>query len=301
MVSLATIPSRIGSLGPVIDSIRHQTRRPDCVYVCICEFCEWEGRGYEVPPWLLEDPFVRVAVSPRDYGPANKLLGVLPWETAPTTRIVVVDDDWQCNPDLLEGLELRFRPDDRRAIGLSGAVLPRRWSRLDVRVGSEIESEPPLPWRLTFLAEPLEDTPVDLLQFGFGTVLRRDWFGDDIFELVDASRPWFFADDVLLSGYLASRRVDRICVAGMRLPRLLEHAKSKPLSGGGRMTERYRAAIPALASALDVWHPGDLAPAFPRKPALSDLLYWARLALRKSGQTLRRITRPPPRSPADPT
>lgn len=287
VVALATTPSRISSLGPVIESLRQQTRRPDCVYVCICDFCEWEGRGYDVPSWLLEDRFVRVVVAPRDHGPANKLLGMLPLETAPTTRIVIVDDDWLCHPDLLEGLEFRFRPDSRTAIGLSGARLPRRWSRMDVRIGPAIERAPPLPWRLTFLAEPPEDVPVDLLQFGFGTMVLREWFTDDIFELIDARRPWFFADDVLLSGYLECKGVERICVAGMRLPRPLEQAKLKPLSGEGRMTERYRAAIPALASALDIWHPRDLALAFPRKTSVADLCYWARLALRRVGRMFR--------------
>jgi hypothetical protein len=231
---------------------------------------------------MSEDPFVRVAVAPRDYGPANKLLGVLTLETAPTTRIVIVDDDWQCRADLLEGLEQRFEPEAMTAIGLSGARLPRRWSRLDVRIGNAIEREPPLPWRLTFLAEPREDVPVDLLQFGFGAMIRRDWVGDDIFDLVDPSRPWFYADDVLLSGYLESSGVRRTCVAGMRLPTLLEQSNSNPLSGDGRMTARYRAAIPALASSLGIWRPSSLSPSFPRRPTLTDLRYWSRLMFRKA-------------------
>jgi hypothetical protein len=300
VVSLSTIPSRIGSLGLVIDSIKNQTRRPDCIYVCICEFCEWEGRGYDVPSWLLDDPFTRVVVAPKDYGPATKLLGVLPHERAPWTRIVTVDDDWRCNPDLLEGLELRFRTDTGGAIGLSGARLPRRWSRLDVRIGSAIEREPPLPWRLTFLAEPPEDVPVDLLQFGFGTMVRRDWFSDDIFGLVETHQPWFLADDVLLSGYLESKGVGRTCVAGMRLPRPLEQAKLSPLSGEGRMTARYRASIPALASALDIWRPGDLAPSLPPKPTLANLRYWARLVLRGARRIVARSTHASPPSVGDP-
>jgi hypothetical protein len=289
VVSLATIPSRIATLGPVIDSIKNQSRRPDCIYVCICEVCEWEGRGYDIPPWLSQDPYVRIALAPRDYGPANKLLGVLPLETAPTTRVVIVDDDWQCRADLLEGLERRFEPETRTAIGLSGARLPRRWRRLDVRVGTDIESEPPLPWRLTFLAEPRTDIPVDLLQFGFGSMIRRDWVGDDIFDLVDPGRPWFYTDDVLLSGYLESRGVKRTCVGGMRLPVLLEQSSLKPLSGDGRMTARYRVAIPALASTLGIWHPRNLSPSFPLRPTLTDLRYWGRLTLRKARRIAARV------------
>ena len=105
---------------------------------------------------------MQVCVAARDYGPANKLLGMLHEETAPRTRIVIVDDDWLCNRDLLENLEARFRPNERTAIGLSGARLPRKWSQIDVRMGSQIKTAPPLPWRLTFLAEPAEDIAVEV-------------------------------------------------------------------------------------------------------------------------------------------
>ncbi len=288
VVSLATIPSRIGRLTPVIDSIKAQTRKPDRIYVCICEFCEWERSAYDVPTWLLEDTAIRVCVAPRDYGPANKLLGVLPAETSPTTRIVIVDDDWLCNRDLLEGLELRFGPDARTAIGLSGARVPRKWSRMEVRIGSEIKSAPPLPWRLTFLAEPAEDVSVDILQFGFGAMVLRGWFADDIYAMVESHQPWFFADDVLFSGYLEQKGVRRTCVSGMRLPRTLEHAKLNPLSGDGRMTKRYRAAIPTISAMLDIWRPDELAASFPRTPTFADLRYWSLLALRKGGRIARR-------------
>jgi hypothetical protein len=299
VVSLATIPSRIDHLRPVIDSLGAQTRRPDRVYVCICEYNRYEGRGYEVPSWLRDDPLVQIVVAPEDHGPANKLLGVLPLERAATTRIVVVDDDWCCNPDLLASLDLRFGHGARTAIGLSGARLPRRWSRMEVRIGPSIERSPPLPWRLTFLAEPPASLSVDLLQFGFGSMLRRDWFADDIFDLVDPGLPWFYADDVLLSGYLASKGIERLCVAGMRLPQPLEQASLSPLSGDGRMTERYRRAIPALAAELGIWRRADLAPAFPRRPTLRELGYWSGLAVREVRRLAARAAGAKKRSTSD--
>jgi hypothetical protein len=211
---------------------------------------------------------------------------MLPLEREPDTRIVIVDDDWLCNPDLLEDLERRFVQTERTAIGLSGARLPRRWRHMDTRIGAEIRTRPPLPWRLTFLAEPPEDVPVDLLQFGFGTIVRRDWLDDDVFELAGRDAPWRFADDVMLSGYLASKEIRRLCVAGTPLPRLLDHAKVRPLSGDGRMTARYRTAITALASALGIWPRHELAPSFPSRPSLAELRYWSGLALRKAGRFL---------------
>ena len=256
VVLLATIPSRIGKLATVIDSLKQQTRKPDCIYVCISEFNEREGRHYEVPAWLRDDPTVRVCVAAKDYGPATKLLGMLREEPAPTTRIVIVDDDWLCNPDLVEQLELRLEPEHKTAIGLSGARLPRSWSEIEVRIGAQIKAAPPSPWSLTFLAEPDEDMGVDIIQFGLGVIVFRGWFADDIYALVEPHEPWFLADDVLFSAYLEHRGVKRLCAAGLHLPRLLEQATLEPLSGDGRMTKRYRAAIPAIAARLAIWQSG---------------------------------------------
>jgi hypothetical protein len=142
VVTLATIPSRIASIRPVIDSIKNQTRKPDLIYVCVCEFCEWEQSSYEVPEWLGADDEVEVVVSPTDHGPANKLLGMLRAESSPATRIVIIDDDWAYRPDILEVLEKRFEHDRRAAIGSSGARIPREWSVMETRIGSEIFANP---------------------------------------------------------------------------------------------------------------------------------------------------------------
>ncbi|MEX2048643.1 MAG: hypothetical protein WEB90_03610 [Gemmatimonadota bacterium] len=291
VVSLATIPSRIRELAPVIDSLKEQERVPDGINVCISPFCEWEGGAYDVPGWLLDDPAVRVCVAPVDYGPANKLLGVLPLETDPTTQIVIVDDDWQCRPTLIADLAERFRPNERTAIGLSGARLPRWWSRIDVRIGSEIERSPPMPWRLTFVAEPSRELSVDILQFGFGSMVQRGWFTDDIYSMVAPLRPWFYADDVFLSGYLEQKGIGRQCLAGLRLPLPLAHAQLSPLSGEGRMRARYRAAIPALASTLGIWSASELLHPFTRMPTLGELGHWTAQALRRGRRAARKIAK----------
>ena len=139
----------------------------------------------------------------------------------------------------------------------------------------------PLPWRLTFLAEPAEDIAVDILQFGFGAMVLREWFEDDIYAMIRPGQPLFFSDDVLFSGYLEHKGVKRVCVSGMRLPRLLAHAETKPLSGSGRMTRNYRSAIPTISSMLGIWRPHELAAIFPRMPTFAELRYWGRLALHK--------------------
>jgi hypothetical protein len=281
VVTLATIPSRISKIGPVIDSIKAQTRRPDRIYVCICEVSLWEQSPYDVPDWLRQDESVEVVVSIKDYGPATKLLGMLDKEPDPSTRIVIVDDDWAYKPDMLDVLERRFEEfDGRAAIGSSGSRLPRHWSAMEARIGPEIDATPQLPHQLIFVAESPKDIAVDILQYGFGAMVLRGWFDDDIRDLVEPLEPLFFADDVLFSGYLESKGIQRICIAGLPLPRLLDHWSTRPLHGDGRATRNYRAAIPALSARLHIWAPEDLFD--PRPPLLVLLRYRAAQALRKA-------------------
>jgi hypothetical protein len=279
VVTLATIPSRISKIGPVIDSVKAQTRRPDRIYVCICEFCLWEQLPYDVPDWLRQDASVQVIVSTKDYGPANKLIGMLDKEPDPNTRIVIVDDDWAYSPDMLEGLERRFEEFGCAAIGSSGARLTRHWSQMEARIGSEIEAKPQLRHQLIFVAESPKDAAVDILQYGFGAIVLRGWFDNDIRDLLEPLEPLFFADDVLFSGYLESKGIKRICIAGMPLPRLLDHWRTRPLHGDGRATRNYKAAIPELSARLNIWEPEELFD--PRPPVHILLRHLASRAFRK--------------------
>jgi hypothetical protein len=281
VVTLATIPSRISKIGPVIDSVKAQTRKPDRIYVCICEFCLWEQSRYNVPDWLREDSSIEVVVAPKDYGPANKLIGMLDKEPDPNTRIVIVDDDWAYNPDTLEVLERRFEEfGGQAAIGSSGSRLPRYWSQMEARIGPEIEAKPQLRHQLIFVAESPKDIAVDILQYGFGAMVLRGWFDNDIRDLIEPLEPLFFADDVLFSGYLESKGVQRVCIAGLPLPQILDHWSTRPLHGDGRATRNYKAAIPELAARLNIWAPDELFD--PHPPAHVLLRYLATQALRKA-------------------
>ena len=286
-MTLTTIPSRISRIRPVIESLEAQTRPPARIYVCICEWCLRENAGYEVPDWLGRDELVQVVVAAKDYGPATKLIGMLDQEPDPSTRIVIVDDDWAYEPNMVEALEERFEESGNAAIGSSGARLPRRWTEMVARIGPEIEAKPQLRHQLVFIAEAPEDLHVDILQFGFGAIVLRGWFDDDLRDLVKPLEPLFFADDVLFSGYLESRGVPRVCISGMKLPRLLDHWNVRPLHGDGRATRNYRAAIPELAARLSIWSPEDL---FEPRPPLRAVL--RHLLLRMLYRTYRVTLRP---------
>jgi hypothetical protein len=268
VVTLATIPSRIARLGPTIASLKAQSRVADRIYVCICAFSLREQAPYDVPTWLREDASVEIVLARTDYGPASKLLGMLERETDPSTRIVIVDDDWAYNLDMLEVLERRFEERRSAAIGLSGARLTRHWTRMTARIGNEIDANPQLRHELVFVAESPRDISVDILQYGFGAIVLRGWFDADIYDLVEPFEPLFFADDVLFSGYLEHKGIGRVCVS-LPLPRRLEHWNIRPLHGDGRATRNYQAAIPALAARLGIWRPETL---FDPRPPLRVVL-----------------------------
>jgi len=279
VVTLATIPSRIAQIGPVIESLKAQTRRPDQIYLCISEICIRDQSPYEIPDWLRRDESVEIVVSAQDYGPATKLIGMLDREPDPQTRIVIVDDDFDYRADMVELFERRFEEYGRAAaLGSSGGRIPRHWSQMEARIGPEIEARPQLRHEFVFIAESPKDVPVDILQYGFGAIVLRGWFGDDIRGLVEPLEPLFFADDVLFSGYLASKGVQRICIGGMPLPRLLGHRNTRPLHGDGRATRNLKAAIPALAARLHIWAPDELFD--PRAPVHAVLRDLAERALR---------------------
>src|SRR5512145_1408335 len=66
VVSLTTIPSRIGRLRPALNSLLDQTLRPARIYVALPARSRREARPYTVPPWLGRYPLVTILGSERD-------------------------------------------------------------------------------------------------------------------------------------------------------------------------------------------------------------------------------------------
>src|SRR5713101_6874735 len=77
IVSLSTVPERIGNLGPTVRSLLRQTRPPDEIVLAIPEFSLRERRPYVVPKYISRLPRVRVLHCPKDWGPATKFIGAI--------------------------------------------------------------------------------------------------------------------------------------------------------------------------------------------------------------------------------
>lgn len=101
VVSMTTIPSRVGLIDSVIDALLEQSYRDIDFRLYIPVACRRTGGRYEVPDQLAarasEDARFTIRRIATDYGPATKLLGACEDLSSPdcslTTCVITVDDD----------------------------------------------------------------------------------------------------------------------------------------------------------------------------------------------------------------
>ena len=107
IVSIATLPSRIGGLRSTLRSLLDGDLVPDRILVVVTDYSEREKSGYVIPDFLRDDHFTRgiitVVRSSRDWGPGTKLLGALEHIEGDCT-LVLADDDVAYQPYFLSTL-----------------------------------------------------------------------------------------------------------------------------------------------------------------------------------------------------
>jgi hypothetical protein len=107
VVSIATIPSRIGHIRATLDSLLEGDLKPDQILVTHPEFCNWENSGYDIPAFLEDESYcrgiVKVALAARDWGPGTKLLGAID-HIPDECYLVLADDDVAYDRRFLHGL-----------------------------------------------------------------------------------------------------------------------------------------------------------------------------------------------------
>lgn len=185
VVSLTTIPSRLGKIRPILVSLMNQTLVPDAIYLNLPEVFARTGERYLVPKDVVNLPFVTINRVDRDYGPITKLLPTLSKETDPETCIVIVDDDTQYSPQFLRQLV-------RASQGHPDAVICNSCG-----------------WLYSAPSNPL--LPECKIVEGFaGVLFRRKFFQEDFFAYVDKAiqnRNCFQGDDYVISSYLSMKSI----------------------------------------------------------------------------------------------
>lgn len=243
VVGLTTIPSRVLYLGPIIAALYDQTRKPDAICVSVPRVSAKEkGATYPVETIrkILEDHAGgcgRVLVTPEDYGPLTKLMGMLLTEVDdPGTLLITADDDQLYGPNFVETVVRGAEENPGAAVCLCGHTLGRgpfvwgfRCSRKDDNPVS----------RAVFL-DP--GTRVTVVSGWCGCGYPRSAFGpidslpDPYMEtLRTETMPLLNRhDDLYISCWLYRLRVPKILIAyrGPHHDEELPHAQENALSSG---------------------------------------------------------------------
>jgi hypothetical protein len=192
VVSLTTLPGREALVEGAIKSIQSQTRPADAIYL----FLPREHFAGSRIHFHFEG--VTTCLLP-DIGPAMKLIPTLAREKDPRTLIITIDDDVEYPPKLIEKLLNASILYPKSAIGFTG------WNV--TRIKDEIPE----------IKHKNQDIPgcrifesVQVLEGTRGVIYRRSFFDNDILTHASMHPSFRFHDDILFSGYLASRDIGRI-------------------------------------------------------------------------------------------
>jgi hypothetical protein len=202
IVSLTTIPSRIGLIGDTLKSLLAQSRPPKGICLNLPAYCRREARAYDVPVWLGNLKSVRL-VACEDFGPATKLLPTLA-ASEPEQPILVVDDDRIYAPNLIAELEKASQARPGAALGLGGWVAPTDLIDRPTTILSNLLQRPPAPVRSARIERPVA---VDILQGMAGYLVRPEFF--DLVALTDysgAPPAARLVDDVWISGHCQAEK-----------------------------------------------------------------------------------------------
>jgi cellulose synthase/poly-beta-1,6-N-acetylglucosamine synthase-like glycosyltransferase len=208
IVSLSTVPDRIGNLGPTIRSLLKQTRPPDEIVVAIPKFSVREQRPYIVPKYLSRLPRVRVLRCREDWGPATKFIGAIRDELAAgrkDTQIMVVDDDRLYPRDAVETYLFYGDRLPNAALCFRGAAMP---SSLDWDDAKMIHARD--------LREP---RPVAVITGCGSYFVQAGFFDQSLWNYSKAPSVAFHIDDIWISGWLSRRGVKRYVVPASAMMR----------------------------------------------------------------------------------
>lgn len=103
IVSIATLPSRIGQLRSTLDSLLNGELVPDKILVLRSDFSDREKSGYVIPDFLIDKEYCREIIElkvTRDLGPGTKVLGAMEY-LEEDCYLVLADDDVAYHPRFL--------------------------------------------------------------------------------------------------------------------------------------------------------------------------------------------------------
>ena len=201
IVSLSTLPGRIGRLRPTLESLLAQTRTPDEIVLAVPTFSIRQGRTYAIPSDLTRMPRLRILHCETDWGPATKFIAVVKDELAAgrdDTLIMVVDDD-RIYPRNSVALYLHYNaqlPD--AALCFRGGPIPRslNWRHCKIEYGVNLRTPKPTA-----------------VITGCGSYLIQPrFFNASLWDYSAAPEGAFYMDDMWISGCLERHGVQKYII-----------------------------------------------------------------------------------------
>ena len=211
VATYTTLPSRYAVLKKSILTLKAQTHKLDAIYLTLPLKAARLNKEY--PP--LPDDLAALCTVVRcdiDYGPLTKIYGALMSEKDPDTVILSVDDDVHFSPTHVESLLRHQIANPKSVICGTGALIGRGLALISI----VSTVEPFRGWSgFTGFDIPDGGRKVDLIFGVAGVMYRRGMFPinehlhEEIFKysLLDSSI--FHNDDVLISGYMSKKGIDR--------------------------------------------------------------------------------------------
>lgn len=201
VVSFSTLPSRVGNIPKVVNSILQNTIVPDIIYINIPKFSKRENKEYIIDENIKDmkgiknNEKIKFNFIDTDYGPVTKLYPTLLAENDPETIIICVDDDKEYDPWTIEHLLNASEFFKDSCICVSG------WNYINLK----------------FIALPITiNVPnyvkkVDILQCYNGVLYKRKFFQDDFQKYLNL-KCCFTTDDIMISKYLNSKEIEILSV-----------------------------------------------------------------------------------------
>jgi hypothetical protein len=213
IVSLTTVPRRIGLIKPTIVSLLKQRLAPKEIHINIG--ADYFGKS-PVPEFLNDLQVVKVFAEPKDCGPATKYLYTLKRVHA-DQLLVILDDDMYYPDTLIEDLvQADAHYGQKSAVCINGLRVPKSFRSFDRESDREIKSG---------------SKRVAIVEGCGGYTLRGRFFKTDLFNLTGAPARAFFDDDFWVSGHLSRNQIAKYQIAGRKKRKSLVNTIESAISG----------------------------------------------------------------------
>lgn len=206
VASLTSIPDRINLCYPTIESLLSQDYPLSAIYLTIAKTCR---RGTEYPK--IDDKImsnVTLVTIKEDHGPVTKIMGALLEESDPDTLIITVDDDVIYPPTMVSNFLYHHQEYPNAALGSSGWII----GRFPFYISGNYNHHKRSWFNLKY------GTSVDFLCGYAGVLYQRRFFpprdklDKKLLCYARNSESLWRHDDLLLSGFLSHRGVERILI-----------------------------------------------------------------------------------------